>query len=208
MSRTAFFPGGTGIMEDTNCVSNKRIMVLGQDFGSEAGFERSKKEDSDKDILKNPTWRNILHLLDEVNINPKDCFFTNIILGIRKSCKATGKSPAFRDKDFIEDCRKYFLFQLDIQKPKAIFVLGKYVAQFLSTTSDKLIDWKHIDNYSKFDSSGQLVMRDVTFYNNHRCNLVVLTHPSLRPVNIRKRKYKGQIGHEAEIQMIADVLRG
>jgi hypothetical protein len=110
----AFFPGGKGTFSNGNTVSDKDIMILGQDFDCETNFAISKKNKKE-DINKNPTWRNLLAILKEVDISPDNCFFTNAILGVRKGSLGTGKSPAFRDPNFIKDCQNFFLNQIETQ---------------------------------------------------------------------------------------------
>ena len=112
-------------------------MILGQDFDCETNYKKSLGPGSES-ITKDPTWRNLVAFLDELNAFPNICFFTNAILSVRKGNKGTGKSPAFKDKDFIKQCQEFFLYQLEIQKPLTIFALGKYVGEFLSSTSEDL----------------------------------------------------------------------
>ena len=129
-----FFPGGKGTFGNGNIISDKDIMILGQDFDCEKNLKISK-ENGKEDIVKNPTWRNLIKVLNELEISVDNCFFTNAIMGVREGDKGTGKSPAFKHSEFICACQKFFLYQLDIQKPKAIFVLGKFTAEFLASTS-------------------------------------------------------------------------
>ena len=95
--RRAFFPGGKGTFDNSDQISDKSIMILGQDFDSERGFKKSLHQ-GEEDIQKNSTWRNLLIYLNEAGINPCICFFTNAIMGIRKGESSIGKSPAFKDK--------------------------------------------------------------------------------------------------------------
>jgi hypothetical protein len=201
----AFFPGGKGTFSNGNTVSDKDIMILGQDFDCEANFEVSKTNKKE-DINKNPTWRNLLAILKEANISPDNCFFTNAILGVRKGSLGTGKSPAFRDSNFIKDCQNFFLYQIETQKPKAIFVLGKFAAQFLSKTSSKLNCWAGIKNFKTIDQQQFQLQKNVIFNNGIKSNLVLLTHPSYRPVNVSRRTYNGESGHNAELNMIKAVF--
>lgn len=129
-------------------------------------------------------------------------------MGVRRGNKGTGKSPAFKHSEFISDCQKIFLYQLGIQKPKAIFVLGKFTAEFLASTSqdEKLKCWTRIENFKKIDQQGFQVKKDIMFNNNIKSNLVLLTHPSFRPVNVGRRTFDGENGHEAEIKMIRAIL--
>ena len=133
----AFFPGGKGTFNNENIISDKKIMILGQDFDCKDNFEVSKNNGKE-DIRKNPTWRNLLILLGEAGISNNDCFFTNAILGVRKGNKGTGKSPAFKSPEFIAGCQQFFLHQIEVQKPEAIFVLGKFTAKFLANMSERL----------------------------------------------------------------------
>ena len=201
----AFFPGGKGTFDNVDSFSNKSIMVLGQDFDCEKSYKISF-ENGKEDIEKNPTWRNLLKFLKEVHIEPNDCFFTNAIMGIRKGDIGIGKSPAFEDKIFIKECREFFLSQLEIQKPKAIFVLGKYVAEFLSPTSKYLVCWTEIKDFKTIDEKNIQIKKDVVFDNGIKTNLVLLTHPSYRPVNIHRRSFKKYTGHDAEIMMVKEIL--
>jgi uracil-DNA glycosylase len=205
VSRTAFFPGGKGTYDNSSNLANKPIMLLGQDFDCETNYKKALIEVQD-DIRKNPTWRNILQILYDVNVAPDICFFTNVILGIRKGSNGTGKSPAFEDRKFIDQCRDFFFYQLEIQKPESIFVLGKCVAEFLAATSNDLKDWAHIENFKSVDDNGRQVKHNIQFSNGITSNLVLLTHPSFRPSNVGRRKYQGLQGHDAELKMIRDIL--
>lgn len=203
ISGLAFFPGGRGTYNNDETLRDKDIMLLGQDFDTEENFEKARAA-GQEDKKKNATWRNLLALLKETNVDPRNCFFTNAIMGVRKEGKGTGKSPAFKDKEFIEECRELFLKQLKVQRPKAVFVLGLQVIKFLAGTSAELASWEKVKNFKSFDDGGNQVKRDVKFNNGVIANIVVLTHPSLRNVNVRFRSYQGLSGHEAELKMVKD----
>lgn len=205
ISGRAFFPGGKGTFDNSDIISDKDIMILGQDFDCEKNYKKSLLNGKE-DIDKNPTWKNLLAFLDEIKINRERCFFTNAILGIRKGDKGTGKSPAFKDEALMENCRKFFYFQIELQKPKAIFVLGKYTAEFLSKTSNDLESWSTIKNFKSVDEQNDQVKQNVTFYNNSKSSVVLLTHPSFRSSNIHRRSYNGKVGNEAEIAMTKLIL--
>lgn len=209
----AFFPGGKGTCDNRESLSNTRIMVLGQDFDSEKNYNLSVKN-GQEDINKNPTWRNLCAFLTAIEKSPKDCFFTNAIMGVRKCDVATGKSPSFKDKKFIQDCQKFFLYQIEIQKPEVIFVLGKYVAEFLAftfegfaLTSMDLSSWKNIKNFATIDEKGNQIKKNIIFNNGIKTNLVLLTHPSYRPANIHRRSFNNYVGHEAEIKMAQEIFK-
>jgi len=202
---TAFFPGGVGTIDNSEDLFSRKIMILGQDFDCETNFNESVKRGFE-DIKGNPTWRNILKLLKECQIKIDECFFTNAILGIRKGSEGTGKSPAFQDLNFIDYCRSFFIKQVELQKPRLIIVLGKYPALFLAPINEKLSLWKKFTNFKYLDENNLQVIKNVIISNNIITNFIVLVHPSLRHLNIAKRKYLDFTGHEAEIQMIKEGL--
>lgn len=209
----AFFPGGKGTFDNGESLSKKTIMILGQDFDCETNYCLSLRN-GQEDINKNPTWRNLRKFLGDINKTPDDCFFTNAIMGIRNGSISTGKSPAFKDKKFIQECQRFFLYQIEIQKPKAIFVLGKYVAEFLAFKSEEfaltsmdLSGWEKIKSFATIDEQGNQIKKDIIFKNGIKTNLVILTHPSYRHANIHRRSYNNLFGHEAEIKMAQEILK-
>jgi hypothetical protein len=200
----AFFPGGNGTFNHDTNLNDKDIMILGQDFDCLKNYNKSFKLQLEK-IETNPTWKNILLFLKELNINSDRCFFANAILGARNSEKATGKSPAFKDKIFINNCRNFFLYQVELQKPKIILVLGIHVATFLSNTSKDLECWNKIKNFKDLDAEN-IQKINAVFNNGVKSNVILLTHPSFRNLNVNRRKYKNYIGHDAEIQMVKEAI--
>lgn len=202
----SFFPGGKGLIDpEDSIVSDKNVMVLGQDFDTLKNYEYLV-EHSREDIRTNATWRNLLDFLKEVNIKPDDCFFSNAIMGVRNSDNSTGKSPAFRYPGFIHDCKKLFLFQLELQKPKLILVLGIQVARFLHELSLDLIDWGKVKTIKEVDELGKQVIA-ATFLNGISSKIVLLTHPSYRNVNVLKRTFHNHNGNQAEKEMVITALK-
>jgi uracil-DNA glycosylase len=95
---------------------------------------------------------------------------------------------------------------MHLKKPKTILVLGKFTAQFLSNTSQRLNCWAVIKNFKTIDQRQFQIQKNVIFNNGIKSNLVLLTHPSYRPVNVFRRAYNGEYGHNAELNMIKAVL--
>lgn len=197
----AFFPGGKGTFDNSDQISDKSVMILGQDFDSEKGFKKSLLQ-GEENTQKNTTWRNLLFYLNEAGINPCNCFFTNVILGIRRGDNSTGKSPAFNDSNFIKSCQDFFLFQLALQQPKTILVLGLRVAEFLSATSTELNVWSKIENFTSIDNLSLQKIENVSFKNNVTASLVLLNHPSCRPWDLERRTYAGYKGKNAIIHLL------
>ncbi len=196
-----FFPGGKGTFNSRGIISDKPYMIIGQDFDSKENYKLSVMR-GEENIYKIPTWRHLLKLLCASEIDRDLCFFTNAFLGARVKGKNIGKSPGFKDSNFVTACQNFFLEQLNIQKPKVIFVLGLKPAIFLSDTSDQLQCWKHITTFSKLDESNKQIIKKVKFKNGIVSDVLVLTHPCMRKGNVKSRKYKQYHGEEAEIQMI------
>ena len=205
-----FFPAGRGTYNksDEN-ISNKEIMILGQDFDCTKNYKKTD-ERGKEDIEGNATWSNLLSFLKKVEVNQTNCFFTNAIMGVRKGDIGTGKSPAFKDVDFIKQCQELFLTQLKIQEPNAIFVLGKYVAEFLapleSKCGNKLTSWSRIKNFAEVDEAEAYSKTEVIFRNGIKTNLVLLIHPSLRHANLRHRRLVKDAGNDVEVEMVKDFL--
>ena len=200
----AFFPGGSGVLDNSMTVSDKPIMVLGQDFDTATHYEKSLLDEKEC----NPTWTNLLNLLKQAGINQHQCFFTNAIMGVRATGKNTSKSPAFKAPDFLQACRQFFLDQLRVQQPKLVLVLGKMPAEFLATMAEDLRPWKKLQTITDIDNADQQLVRDVTFTNNIKTTLALLTHPSFRHLNIHKRRYKTDFtGAEAELETLKEALK-
>lgn len=202
----AFFPGGRGLWRDgDSCISDKKYMLLGQDFDTISAYEKAVKLKSEP-IDTNKTWKNLLLFLENVGIDYNDCFFTNIIMGARFEGKNTGRSPAFNDKNYIAACHQIFLKQLKMQKPDLILVLGKEPAKFLGALSDDLPAWQKDFTFSRLDKAGQSIVKKATFRNGVTTSLVMLVHPAMNNSNLRYREYKGKIKNEAQALMVEDVL--
>ena len=135
---TAFFPGGWGLWntqphELLPLVPIGGSMVLGHNFDSEAGFQRSLRHGSEN--LKSATWGNLLAFLEQVGISPEQCFFTNAYVGLRAGKHAMGAFSGARDPEFVCWCRNFLLKQLQLIQPRLIFTLGVYVPGFLAPLS-------------------------------------------------------------------------
>lgn len=207
----AFFPGGSGLwqgklneLKPTLPIGG--IMVLGHDFHSEEGYESSREHGFER--LTDPTWRNMLALFREADIDPAHCFFTNFYMGLRaKGQGATGKFPGRKDHSFVSRCNAFFSEQLQYQQPKTIFVLGTQVPPLLAAICAQLLPWANAKSMNDIDKNNAGLQRNVLFPNGHVVNSVaVLTHPSQRRLNVHRRRHEDLRGHEAELQVIRDCV--
>lgn len=202
-----FFPGAKGLWNvHDETLSNKSFMILGHDFGNEKDFDISVKRGDEN--LQGLTWKNLLKMLMEYNIDVQDCFFTNGIMGVRINSSAIGKSPGFDDPTFLNDCRNLFLKQIEVQKPKIILALGQHIWKFLSEVSDELQQLNDITTFSDLDTSECTVFKNISFknLNSFSTNIGFLTHPTYWHLNVKNRRYKSFQGIEAERQMIKSLF--
>jgi hypothetical protein len=179
---TSFYPGGKGLyLEDGNIeFPINGIMVLGQDFDNECNFHESVKRETE--LNKNSkAWNNIIYHFPKVGINMNKCFFTNAIMGLRiGKSKNTGVSVAFQHKKekeiFLEECRNFFIEQLNLQKPKLIIGLGAQIPRFVSGCSNDLNELSHVYSYKDLNKK---VYTNIKFTDTKfKTNLVFIHHPS------------------------------
>lgn len=208
----AFFPGGYGLIGARSGAPlppfpTGGVMVLGQDFHTVDCYRNSLHRGGEP--MSMPTWRELLALLTQAGIDPSSVFCTNFYMGLRDSDRATGPCPGRRDSRYVNWCAHFFLQQLEAQRPRLVLVLGKEALPHLARLSPELRSFLGCTTFKSIDSSpGGPLRRNVTFdgLDEFHTNLVVLTHPSLRPANIRRRFYQGLSGHDAELQMLAEAL--
>ncbi len=125
--------GGKNLFRDQNQINpwsvwqhnlNAKILVIGQDWGSEEYFEKNHGQDNDA----NPTNITLQNLLSSVGYdpglfskpNPQPLFFTNAVLGIREGKAMSGP---VRMK-WVTDSRPFIQELLGIIRPRIIVTLG------------------------------------------------------------------------------------
>jgi len=205
----AFFPGGYGLWRTDISgplppLPRGGVMVLGHDFHSVAGFRASLA--IGRESPTQPTWRNMLELFGRVPIDPAECFFTNVYMGLRVEGK-TGVFPGANDQPFVDHCIEFLRIQLAEQRPAAIITLGMNVPPLLSRLSPDLSDWHEQKGIKHLDQGGP-VRTGVRFSEipSLKTTVVPLIHPSLRYGSLRYRSYRGRTGDDAEVAMLRDAL--
>lgn len=202
-----FFPGARGLWEINDfSLADKSIMVLGHDFGAERDYQLSVTRGSEN--VQSLTWKNLITLLKEYNLNPKDIFFTNAIMGVRTNSSALGKSPAFDHQEFLKDCKTFLIEQINTQRPNLIIALGQHIWTFLSDVSKELKTLGNIKSFSELDNKELSFIRQVRFDNipNFTTNIAFITHPTYWHLNVKNRKYKTFVGIEAEKEIIKALI--
>ena len=205
---TSFFPGGFGLWnpEASEFLPDfpyGGTMILGHDFHSETGYQDSLRRGHES--LTQPTWRNLLVLLDSAGIAPTTCFFTNVFMGLREGNATTGKFPGATDLAFVAHCRRFLVRQIGLQRPSLIVTLGIHAPKILAPLSPGLAPWATGSGIKHLDGVGPLRSRiEVTGITDYRTTAVALIHPSLRHASVRHRRYGDLIGNEAELKMLRD----
>jgi len=207
---TAFFPGGRGLWLKENDVSTPvstplDVMVLGQDFST---------EDQHKSILAGetqdmdtPTWKNFRKIAKEVGLDLNRCFFSNVMMGLRRGKSSIGLFPGFTDETYMKNNDAFLQLQFDTLTPKLVIVLGSVAPKVLARIGKGSgIDvWCNF-NFKNVDQKQRGLIENISF-GTVTTNLVALIHPSMRRLNLRHRTYNHLIGHDAEIALLRDAMK-
>lgn len=228
---TTFFPGGSGLWRvdpDLPAQPVGGVMVLGHNYDSEAGFARTFGRGTEVEVtdagelrVHTATFRGLIKLFTSVSVPWERCFFTNAFMGLREGDESTGRFPGSRDSEFVDRCGAFLCRQLSIQRPAVVLTLGKWVPAFLARRSKQLTPWLDRDTFAKLDEvRGNPVhigpvVHGVEFADclgaAPPCTVVALTHPSCRPGNIHRRRFRTEDGHaleghEAEVAMVREAM--
>ena len=205
----AFFPGGHGVYQEEGLFELPafpfyQVMVVGQDFDTLKNFEKSlKRHEENRGV---GTWGNLLPLLDRAGIPRAACFFTNAYMGLRATGRNVGPGVGSRSEAFSATCQSFFLRQLALQQPRLILCLGAQVARFLARCSSDLQAWSN-GSFDSIDSTNSGVLFNVGFNDGQPVQAVVaLVHPSFRPANIGRRRYRDDRGEAAELGLLTEAI--
>jgi uracil-DNA glycosylase len=210
LSGLGFYPVGRGLWEEQDrSLKKKRIMVLGQDFGGHEGYTKSIADGMES--VNGPTWRNLLELLKDSNVDLADVFFTNAVMGQRQKGLSSVKNDAWvKENEFLQDNLDFLKLQILVQRPEVILVLGKEAFPILKQLHPVLEELRTDLSFEKLDSprfvkqfNQEITLAGIPDYS---FRLVFLVHPSYRHVNVAKRHYKNSSGKDAENQMVLEAL--
>jgi hypothetical protein len=138
-----FFPGGDGLWREHPKETGapgfpyRGVMIVGNDFGlADNDDPRSPGFDQCLEVgfEDPPTW-GIKELIREARLPRESCFFTNAYLGLRAEGPIKGPSPGLKDSRFLPVCRSFFEYQLEIQRPRLVVLLGHEVRKFVAPAS-------------------------------------------------------------------------
>ncbi|WP_184547915.1 uracil-DNA glycosylase family protein [Mucilaginibacter sp. FT3.2] len=203
ISGVGFFPGARGLWTPRDEVlSDKPIMILGHDFGTEKDYRLSVERGSENTNAL--TWSNLIKMLSYYEIEKEKCFFTNAIMGVRSNGSAIGKSPAFEYPDYLGDCKNFLIEQIGTQKPTLILILGLHLLSLMSSMSTELSAISKIRSYKKLDREKLASFKNVSFIglDEYKTNVVFITHPTYRHLNVNNRRFGDFEGAQAEFELI------
>jgi hypothetical protein len=123
-----FFPEGDGLWRDdsqlempsSKTLSTAGIVFVGNDFGTLRTYLRLKK----RGFENPPTWRHVKDRVRRANLPTHLTFFTNAIMGLRLEGNAIDKKSWTGIAGFAEFCREFFLYQIELLKPRLLVLLG------------------------------------------------------------------------------------
>ncbi|MGB9892710.1 uracil-DNA glycosylase family protein [Thermodesulfovibrio yellowstonii] len=120
-------PETIGYWNDAFKNYNAKLMIVGQDWGSEGYLEKWIKKNGGKVPNpydeSNPTFRNLMYHLEKAKIDKKDIYLTNAVLCLREGNEISGNKNKPKKKHF-RNCSQFLKRQIEIIQPKIIATLG------------------------------------------------------------------------------------
>lgn len=206
LPKTGFFPGGTGLWQpDREALPPLPVggtSVCGHNLDSERSFAQSVARDGEN--LNGATWRDLTEFLVrafEGESALAGCFFTNFLIGLIVGGSAVGPFPGTKDPAFVERCRSFFVYQVQVLRPSLLLSLGIHTPCLLAPLSPLMARWQNARTFSDIDSTnGGLIPR--ASIGGVELSIVALTHPCHRRMNVQHRRFHGLSGDAAELEML------
>jgi hypothetical protein len=127
ISGTAVFPGGSGLWRGSGFhgalpkyFPDCPIMIIGHNFDSATGYNNSKLRGGESQS-PHAFWGVLLAYLKSAELDPTNCFFTNVLMGLKLG-SATGPMPP--SAVYEEQCLLFLQTQIQILRPRFIITLG------------------------------------------------------------------------------------
>jgi uracil-DNA glycosylase family 4 len=207
-----FFPGCSGLFSEFTNDPRKRVMILGQDFGTKDYYEGLGKEG---EIDTSVTCRQLGVLLADLGIKKEDCFLTNIFMGLRTQGKMIGPSApanASSDNPFLIASKVFLREQIEIVRPDLVIVLGKHPAQTLAKWWPRDFGgWRDMLGITKpfeknrFYSPAQGLHQDAIFA-DFKIRFLFALHPSMSNTHRGLIWGKGNNGRAKEVALLKTLL--
>jgi uracil-DNA glycosylase family 4 len=196
-----FFPVISGSFHSSslNAPLNRRVMFVGQDFGCEAYVMRCRKKPNAD--IQSGTGLVLHRLIQKSEIPIKECFFTNVLFGVRVGKTHTGRSPGWNSQNFLRRCTDALRLQIDVIQPSAIICLGRAAPELLVRIFDQCQPWIG-KTFKEIDQSGQQLITLARRVGNVS-TLAILVHPSFSRLNVQSRRFRNAEGSNAEVELLA-----
>ncbi len=206
---TSFFPGGLGLWNPARSDVLAEfpvggVMVLGHDFHSERGYEKSLELGMESP--NQPTWRSLTKMLREAGVPLESCFFTNFYMGLRLGAATTGRYPGSLSPRFVTECRDFLRVQLEVQQPRLVLVLGAWVPSLVAPLGRGLEPWTSRTTLREIDERGLSILSNVQLHSGGSSVWAALSHPSFYPRSASGRVFRGHEGREAHELLVTEAV--
>lgn len=165
-----FFPYGSGLLGfDKENLPQNGILFVGQDFGTERYLTPEIIKNGE---IGNKTYTNLINFITE-HLKTK-CFLSNLLIGLRKTPKMTGKNPALiridKNKEYIEACFNFLEIQVKATEPQLVVFLGTEPFKAILNYY-KLGTFKTFKEYYSGSQNHYLIV------NKKQYKIIVIPHP-------------------------------
>ena len=199
----SFFPGGCGLYDGVaQPVPERPVMLVGQDFATAEWWASLKGDDEPED----GTWCGLKRMLDEAGVDPRRCFFTNVLLGVRVSDSLIGPSPGLSCDAYIAASLAVWAEQVRILRPCVVVAMGKIPTMLLahelglaSSLSPPSAKDSRNPGWKKIDRAVELFTPSVQVKGAPAFAFATSVHPSRYRLNRKYRAWpsRGFVGIEA-----------
>jgi uracil-DNA glycosylase family 4 len=100
-------------------------MLVAHNFDSDRGFALSLTRQGE---AGGEFWQRLLRLLAGAELSPEECFFTNVLMGL-KPRKAEGEMPSA--PGYKDQCVQFLKQQVKIVKPRAVIAQGAKAEKYV-----------------------------------------------------------------------------
>jgi uracil-DNA glycosylase family 4 len=212
MRGRGFFPAADGLWKEGGerrlaaMFPRKPIMFLGQDLNAQKHFGAYIKDIAGGYQEEGgATWLNLTELIDDSGIPRSECFFTNLLPGVRIGDKNANPSKALNDLVFMRRCLDFLDAQIRIIEPCALVVMGmEPIKVILRNWRPELSEWKYWDT-GAIDNSGLARFNVQRPYGS--VEMAFIAHPAYagrQSVNVGRRAYKTCNGWEAQLAVLRE----
>ncbi|QJR14664.1 hypothetical protein [Usitatibacter palustris] len=202
-----FWPGGLG-HDPSAAFPRGGVMCLGHNYGIPSDWEDTRRNGA-AILRSNTTCRVTLEVFARCGVPHPELFLTNFFSHMMDAKTPIGRFCGAGHSDYEMWTRAVLVAQIEVMRPRAVFILGLHVPPMLAPLAPDFRPWDRHRTMSALDTSGTAFVPRVTFGGDgwsHSSSVAVITHPSKRHLNVGHRRYKGLVGDAAEVAMIRDAL--